>query len=113
MRPRLVGSAVLFLHFCLLTCNSLAPVLRARLREKLNRGAGSQSFLVETIAGIDTVKAMAVEPQLARRWGRRLAGGVEAGFRIIALGAAAREGVNVGVEHDSRYQIIVATNVGK
>ena len=34
------------------------PVLRARLNEKFARGAENQSFLVETISGIETVKAM-------------------------------------------------------
>ncbi|RUL73700.1 type I secretion system permease/ATPase [Dyella choica] len=73
---------------------SLTPALRARLREKFNRGADNQSFLVETLSGIDTVKAMAVEPQIMRRWDNQLAGYVEAGFRTVALGTLAREGVN-------------------
>ncbi|HEX7909900.1 MAG TPA: ABC transporter transmembrane domain-containing protein, partial [Paraburkholderia sp.] len=37
------------------------PVLRRRLNEKFARSAENQSFLVETISGIDTVKSMAVE----------------------------------------------------
>jgi len=73
---------------------TLTPALRTRLREKFNRGADNQSFLVETISGIDTVKAMAVEPQTTRRWDAQLAGYVEAGFRTVALGTIAREGVN-------------------
>ena len=73
---------------------TLTPALRSRLREKFNRGADNQSFLVETISGIDTVKAMAVEPQTTRRWDGQLAGYVEAGFRAAALGTIAREGVN-------------------
>lgn len=73
---------------------TLTPALRARLREKFNRGADNQSFLVETLSGIDTVKAMAVEPQTMRRWDNQLAGYVEAGFRTVALGTLAREGVN-------------------
>ncbi|GGA48631.1 type I secretion system permease/ATPase [Dyella nitratireducens] len=73
---------------------TLTPALRARLREKFNRGADNQSFLVETLSGIDTVKAMAVEPQTMRRWDNQLAGYVDAGFRTVALGTLAREGVN-------------------
>lgn len=38
---------------------TFTPLLRARLNEKFNRGAENQAFLVETISGIDTVKAMA------------------------------------------------------
>ncbi len=55
------------------------PVIRARLNEKFNRGAENQSFLVETISGIDTVKAMAVEPRWQARWEKQLAGYVSAG----------------------------------
>jgi len=72
----------------------LTPALRAKLRDKFNRGAENQAFLVETLSGIDTVKAMAVEPQTTRRWDNQLAGYVEAGFRTTALGTLAREGVN-------------------
>ncbi|MBI3574566.1 MAG: type I secretion system permease/ATPase, partial [Gammaproteobacteria bacterium] len=53
---------------------SVTPVFRARLNEKFNRGAENQSFLVETINGIETVKAMAVEPAMQRRWEEQLAG---------------------------------------
>ena len=42
--------------------------LSAKLNEKFNRGAENQSFLVETISGIDTVKAMAVEPRWSQKW---------------------------------------------
>src|ERR1035437_1984998 len=49
------------------------PVLRARLNEKFNRGAENQSFLVETISGMDTVKAMAVEPRWVHKWEQQLA----------------------------------------
>ena len=68
---------------------------RQRLNEKFNRGAENQAFLVETINGIDTLKAMAVEPQMTRRWDNQLAGYVSAGFRTATLGTIAREGVSL------------------
>ncbi|MEY2842790.1 MAG: hypothetical protein RI920_827, partial [Pseudomonadota bacterium] len=46
----------------------VVPILRGRLNEKFARGAENQSMLVETITGIQTVKANALEPQMARRW---------------------------------------------
>ena len=73
----------------------ITPLLRARLHEKFNRGAENQAFLVETINGIDTLKAMAVEPQMTRRWDSQLAGYVSAGFRTAALGTIAHEGVSL------------------
>jgi subfamily B ATP-binding cassette protein HlyB/CyaB len=48
------------------------PMLRTRLNEKFMRGAENQAFLVETVSGIDTVKAMAVEPQTTRQWDKQL-----------------------------------------
>ena len=64
----------------------LTPSLRRRLQEKFNRGAENQAFLVETVGGVETVKAMAVEPQLARRWDNQLASFVGASFRASHLG---------------------------
>lgn len=61
------------------------PMFRARLNEKFNRGADNQAFLVESINGIETLKAMAVEPAMQRRWEEQLAGYVRAGFRAANL----------------------------
>ena len=52
----------------------LTPVLRRRLDEKFARGADNQAFLVESVSGAETIKAMAVEPQMQRRWEDQLAG---------------------------------------
>jgi subfamily B ATP-binding cassette protein HlyB/CyaB len=64
----------------------ITPIFRNRLNEKFNRGAENQAFLVETVNGIQTVKAMAVEPALERRWDEQLAGYVRASFRAANLG---------------------------
>lgn len=63
----------------------ITPLIRARLNEKFNRGAENQSFLVEAVSGIQTVKAMAVEPPLQRRWDEQLAGYVSASFKATSL----------------------------
>lgn len=75
------------------------PVLRARLNEKFNRSAENQSFLVETISGIDTVKAMAVEPQWTRKWDNQLAAYVSASFRTTTLGTLTSGGVSLRAVH--------------
>lgn len=64
----------------------VTPVFRMRLDEKFNRGSESQSFLVESINGIETLKAMAVEPQMQRKWEEQLAGYVSASFKVLSLG---------------------------
>src|SRR6476646_2332093 len=61
------------------------PLFRRRLDEKFRRGAENQAFLVESVTGIETLKAMAVEPQMQRRWEEQLAGYVAASFRVLSL----------------------------
>ncbi|MDP2324897.1 MAG: ABC transporter transmembrane domain-containing protein, partial [Gammaproteobacteria bacterium] len=51
----------------------VVPVLRGRLDEKFARGAENQAMLVETVTGIQTVKAGALEPSFGRRWDNQLA----------------------------------------
>ena len=58
----------------------VTPVLKARVDEKFQRGAENQAFLVESVTGVETIKAMAVEPQLRQRWEEQLAGYVKATF---------------------------------
>src|SRR5262245_42410561 len=91
--------AVMFFYSPLLTCIVLGsfpfyiaisagatPLFRRRLNEKFQRGAENQAFLVESVTGIETLKAMAIEPQMQRRWEEQLAGYVAASFRVLSLG---------------------------
>jgi subfamily B ATP-binding cassette protein HlyB/CyaB len=67
------------------------PLFRRRLDEKFQRGAENQAFLVESVTGIETLKAMAVEPQMQRRWEEQLAGYVAASFKVLSLGNTASQ----------------------
>lgn len=71
----------------------ITPALRARLNESFTRGAENQAFLVETVNGIDTLKSMAVEPQINRKWDNQLAGYVAASFKTQTLSTIANESV--------------------
>jgi subfamily B ATP-binding cassette protein HlyB/CyaB len=71
------------------------PLFRRRLDEKFQRGAENQAFLVESVTGIETLKAMAVEPQMQRRWEEQLAGYVGASFRVQSLGNTASQVVQL------------------
>ncbi|GIQ76896.1 type I secretion system permease/ATPase [Bradyrhizobium sp. RD5-C2] len=71
------------------------PLFRRRLDEKFRRGAENQAFLVESVTGIETLKAMAVEPQMQRRWEEQLAGYVAASFRVLSLGNSASQTVQL------------------
>ena len=98
--------AVMFLYSPLLTGIVLAgfpfyigisagatPVFRRLLDDKFRRGAENQAFLVEAVTGVETLKAMAVEPQMQRRWEEQLAGYVAASFRVLRLGNTASNSV--------------------
>jgi subfamily B ATP-binding cassette protein HlyB/CyaB len=69
----------------------LTPILRRRLDEQFQRNAENQAFLVESVASAETVKAMAIEPQMQRRWEEQLAGYVSASFKTQNLGNIANQ----------------------
>jgi subfamily B ATP-binding cassette protein HlyB/CyaB len=71
------------------------PIFRLRLDEKFRRGAENQAFLVEAVTGVETLKSMAVEPQMQRRWEEQLAGYVTASFRVTSLGNVASQVVQL------------------
>ncbi|MEH2060313.1 MAG: type I secretion system permease/ATPase [Nostoc sp.] len=57
------------------------PILRNWLNETFNRSADSQSFLVETITAIHSVKAHAAEPVARDRWEGLFARFIRTGFK--------------------------------
>jgi ATP-binding cassette, subfamily B, bacterial HlyB/CyaB len=63
------------------------PPLRARIEEKFNKGAESQQFLVETVVGVQTLKAAAVEPVLRNQWEEKLAAYVKTSFVTVMIGS--------------------------
>ncbi len=79
------------LPFYVVLSVTVTPGFRSRIVEKFKRGADSQAFLVEAIAGAETVKSMALEPVLQRRWEEQLAGYVSAAFRVVGIGAFASQ----------------------
>lgn len=74
---------------------AVVPILRQRLDVKFARGAENQSMLVETITGIQTVKASALEPSFGKRWDNQLAAYVSASFKTQNLATWAHEGINL------------------
>jgi subfamily B ATP-binding cassette protein HlyB/CyaB len=69
------------------------PPLRDLIKEKFNRGAISQQFLVETIVGINTIKSAAVEPSMRAQWEERLAAYVKTSFLATMLGTGGQLGI--------------------
>ena len=63
----------------------IRPMLMQRINERFDRGAASQQFLVESVAGMRTLKAAAVEPILRNEWEEKLAAYVRTSFQAVSL----------------------------
>jgi subfamily B ATP-binding cassette protein HlyB/CyaB len=77
----------------LLIATLARPLLADKLNDKFNRGAESQQMLVEAVVGMQTIKAAAVEPIVARQWEDRLAAYVKSSFGAAMLGAKAQNAI--------------------
>lgn len=69
----------------------ITPILKYRLDKVFNAGAKNQSFLTESITGIQTVKSSSIEPQMQRKWENNLSDYVKASFRSKNLGNIASQ----------------------
>ena len=65
------------------------PLINVRLNDKFQKGAVSQSFLVESITGIQTVKSLAIEGKMVKDWEKHLGEYILSAFRLSNLGNVA------------------------
>ena len=95
--------AVMFLYSPLLTAVTLAiipvfialtlifsPTIRKQLRVKAERNAETQSYLVEVLTGIQTVKAQNIELRSRWKWQERYARYVSTGFKTVITSTLAK-----------------------
>lgn len=93
---------VMFIYSWVLTLVSLAtiplfillavvasPLIRNQLRVKAERNAETQSYLVEVVSGIQTVKAQNMELRARWQWQQRYARYVSAGFKTVLTSTTA------------------------
>lgn len=73
----------------------VTPVLRKKLEDKFSLGADNQTYLVETVTSMETLKSLAVEPQWQREWDRRLSGYMQTSFEGGHLGNATHQFINL------------------
>lgn len=66
----------------------LTPLMRRKLEDKFALGAENQTFLVETMTSMETLKSHAVEGAWQRDWERRLSAYVTSAFESGHLGNA-------------------------
>ncbi len=94
---------VMFLYSPLLTAVTLSiipvfialtlifsPTIRQQLRTKAERNAETQSYLVEILTGIQTVKAQNIELRSRWKWQERYARYISTGFKTVVTSTLAK-----------------------
>ncbi|MGF1481762.1 MAG: peptidase domain-containing ABC transporter [Cyanophyceae cyanobacterium] len=71
-----------------------SPTIRRQLRTKAERNAQTQSYLVEVMSGIGTVKAQNIELRSRWQWQERYARYVSAGFNTVVTSTIASSASN-------------------
>lgn len=72
---------------------TISPILRHRLDEKFSRNADNQSFLVESVTAMNTIKSMAVSPQMTEHWDKQLSSYVQASFKVTQIATIGQHGI--------------------
>ncbi len=86
-----VASLPLFLAVAIV----LIPLLNKYVEDRFVKAAENQSFLVESIAGMETVKSMTAEARFQRQWEEKLAAYVRASFKTGHLANITQQGVQL------------------
>ena len=73
------------------------PMIKTRLNEKFQKGAAAQSFLVESITGVQTVKSLAIEGKMIKEWENNLGDYILSAFKLSNVG-------NVAVSTSQMFQ---------
>ena len=92
--PKLTLVATASLPLYALISYLITPALRKKLDDKFKKGAENQSFLVESLSGIDTIKSLSLEPSFHKSWDKKLAAYVQSSFAVTTLSSFAGTSVN-------------------
>lgn len=87
---KLTGVVLLIMLALVINTALFRPALKILLEDRFDQGANSQAFLVESVTGMETVKSMALEAHVVRRWDRLLAQYVTSCYRADRLASVAR-----------------------
>jgi subfamily B ATP-binding cassette protein HlyB/CyaB len=64
---------------------TVTPELRRRLQNKFQMTAQSNSYLVETVTGIQTVKCLAIEGSIQKKWEDYLSRYIHSSFKLASM----------------------------
>lgn len=93
--PALTLVVVVSLPLFLAVSMILIPLLNKYVEDRFVKAAENQSFLVESIAGMETVKSMTAESRFQRQWEEKLAEYVRASFKTGHLANMTQQGVQL------------------
>ena len=84
--PKLTFISLGFLAIIAIIYVTITPELRERLEEKFQMGAHSNSYLVESITGVQTVKSLAIEGSMFKKWEDKLGKYLKSSFNRAIIG---------------------------
>lgn len=84
--PKLTFISLGFLAIIAIIYVTITPELRERLEEKFQMGAHSNSYLVESITGVQTVKSLAIEGSMFKKWEDKLGKYLKSSFNLAIIG---------------------------
>lgn len=87
--PFLSIIALLALPLYIMLSVAVTPLYRRKLNEKFAAGTENQTFLIEAITGIQTLKSLAVEPHFIHKWEQMLARYVKIALTTANIGNVA------------------------
>ncbi|MEW9905979.1 MAG: type I secretion system permease/ATPase [Candidatus Symbiodolus clandestinus] len=93
LSPMLTAIVLVSVPIYILIAWKITQPLQDRLEEQFRYNAVNTAFLTESIAGAETVKSLAVEPRLARRWEIQTRDLVAASYRTQLLSSFSNHGV--------------------
>ena len=85
--PLLTATALSVVPLLIILTAIFSPILRRLLRQKAIRHAATQSYLVEVLNGIETVKSQNIELKSRMAWQERYGHFISAGFKAVKLSA--------------------------
>ena len=84
--PVLTFTVLIFITIISILYLIITPELRERLEKKFQMGAQSNSYLVESVTGIQTVKSLAIEGSIQKKWEDYLAKYISSSFKLSNMG---------------------------
>ena len=87
--PQLTIVALLVIPLFILLTLVFSPILRKMLRTKAERYAATNSYLVEVLSGIETVKSQNIELRTRMTWQEQYGRYISSGFKAVKLSTIA------------------------